>query len=417
MSLSESSPESREHRSVLVVGAGPVGLSSALALRAHEVPVTVLEAEEQLGRRVGSRAIYTHRSSLELFEKFHAGLGWTIAKAGLVWPTKRTFWRGREVSQRTYPPREPDVMPPFSSLPQQDIERMLLDICRKNGVEFVTATRVTGVETAPDAVFMTTEGEVAWQADYVIGADGARSAVRSGIGVELEGDRSESWFVIVDIEDSPEAPDLPMERHFHYEHPAVGGRNVLIVPFTGGWRVDLQCLRDDDPEQFSSERGVKDWISRVLSPEHAEHVTWVSTYQFYQVVASSFTDRHRRVLLIGEASHLFAPFGARGMNSGVEDADAAAEAIATARSASSPSEARAAVDRFAAQRKRAAVVNRDAAVQALTHMQADDPLTRGRRLVALLLAPYSERARRWLDEAPYGPKRAETEAKAKAEVS
>ncbi|MPZ87145.1 MAG: NAD(P)-binding protein [Nitriliruptorales bacterium] len=408
MSVFQSSPVSGEHRSVLVVGAGPVGLAAALALRAREVPVTVLEAEAKMGRSIGSRAIYIHRSSLELLEGLRPGLGRTLADAGLVWATKRTFWRGREVYSRTYPPLDPEVLPPFSSLPQEDIEQLLLDACKNEGVEFVTGTRVNGVEVKPDGVMLTTEGGVAWEADYVVGADGARSAVRKGIGATMQGDRSENWFIVVDIADTPDVPSLPIERHFHYEHPAVDGRHVLIVPFTGGWRVDLQCRREDDYKEFSSPDGVKAWLSKVVSPEHAEHVTWVSTYQFLQLVADSLTDEHRRVLLIGEACHLFAPFGARGMNSGIEDADAAGDAIAGARSAASPEESHAAVDRFARQRKRAAQVNRDAASTALQHMQARDPVVRARRRLALMLAPRSSRARRWLDEAPYGPRREET---------
>ena len=60
--------------------------------------------------------------------------------------------------------------------------------------------------------------------------------------------------------------------------------------------------------------------SKVIDPKYAEQITWISTYTFYQVVADSFTDENRRIILAGEAAHLFAPFGARGLNSGVPDA-------------------------------------------------------------------------------------------------
>ena len=159
-------------------------------------------------------------------------------------------------------------------------------------------------------------------ADFAIGADGARSNVRASLEIPLEGPRTQNAFVIVDAAEDPDAP-LPPERIFHYEHPAVDGRNVLFVPFAGHWRIDLQCRPDDDAEAFGGE-GVKDWLPLVIDAKYAERVTWVSTYVFMQVLAREFADPTRRVLLVGEAAHLFAPFGARGLNSGIPDAIVAA---------------------------------------------------------------------------------------------
>ncbi|RKJ15588.1 monooxygenase, partial [Butyricicoccus sp. 1XD8-22] len=105
-----------------------------------------------------------------------------------------------------------------------------------------------------------------------------------------------------DLEEDENDP-LPIERVFHYQHPAMGFRNVMYVPFKGGWRVDLQLLKDDDVEEFTSLEGVKSWIPKVMDPKYAERITWVSSYRFHQVVANSFTDEHCRVLLAGEAAH------------------------------------------------------------------------------------------------------------------
>src|SRR6266498_2970290 len=351
---------------VLVVGAGPVGLAAALALRARGLPATVVEAEPEARPRPGSRAIFVHRESLELLERVRPGLGWELAAEGLVWSTKRTFWGDREVYARTYPPGDPSVLPHSTNLPQVATERLLQDACKAAGVEFLWDAAVTGVAVTPDGVELTTAPGDRLQAPYVIGADGARSAVRREIGVTMEGSRLRNSFVIVDVEECEDDP-RPLERRF------------------------------SDPE------GARRWLGQVMPARYPDRVRWVSTYQFLQVVASDLADPQRRVLLVGEAAHLFAPFGARGMNSGFVDASAAAAAIEVALGAADPRSAAAAVDEFASQRRVAAVYNRDAAGAALAHMQARDPLTRTRRRLAAELARVSRRAGAWLDSAPYRP--------------
>jgi 3-(3-hydroxy-phenyl)propionate hydroxylase len=148
----------------------------------------------------------------------------------------------------------------------------------------------------------------------------------------------------------------------------------------------------------------------VLPQRYADRVTWVSTYRFLQAVAETFVDEHRRVLLAGEAAHLFAPFGARGMNSGVPDAAVAAAAIRTA--TDDPTHARDAVDAFNTTRREAALYNRDAAGLALAHMQARDLRIRIKRWTAAFLANVGHRSGAWLDSAPYGPRsRAKTDSR------
>ncbi|SRR5579875_158159 len=391
-----------EERQVLVVGAGPVGLAAALALRSQGLAATVLEAGPEDRPRVGSRAIYVHRETLERLEAIHTGLGWEVAGHGLVWAVKRTCWGGREVFSRSYPRPDPSFLPPFTSLAQTETERLLADACKRAGVEMVWDTTVLGASSSEEAVVLETAEGASWSAPYAIAADGGRSAIRSSLGVAMTGSRSERSFVIVDVEEDPGDP-LPLERVFHYHHPGVGGRNVLLVPFSGGWRVDLQCRRADDPSYFSGE-GVGAWLARVMPSRYAGRVSWVSTYRFLQVLAGAFTDPRRRVLLVGEAAHLFAPFGARGMNSGIADAVAAAESIRRGLEAPDPGTARQAVDAFARTRLAAARYNRAAAGAALEHMQGRGPVLAVKRLAAARLALAGRRAGAWLDSAPYGPR-------------
>ena len=387
----------------IVVGAGPVGLTAALALSARDLPATIVEAEPQNRQRPGSRAIYIHGATLKLLERIRPGLGWGFVKHGLVWPTRRTTYRGREVFAKSYKLPPPDVLPHFTSLPQVVAERVLMDACRETGVQFIWGEPIEKVAPGAEAVTLTAQSGHSWQAQYVIAADGARSTVRKQLGIEMQGSRSENTFIIVDVAEVDDNP-LPLERVFHYEHPAVGGRNVLLVPFKGGWRADLECRQDDNPERWSDGPGLKKWIADTLGPRYAERITWVSSYQFLQVLASGFADASRRVLLVGEAAHLFAPFGARGMNSGVPDADSAAEAIAKALRAPNAQAAAAAIDVFDAERRAAAEWNRACAGVALEHLQARTVQQRVKRRLAALLAPLWEGAGKWLDEAPYGPR-------------
>lgn len=388
---------------VLVAGAGPVGLTAALALRAHGLPVTVLEAEPEGRMRPGSRAIFYHRQTLEQWETMKPGLGWQIARQGLVCSTKRTFWREQQVYERSYRPPAPAQLPHSVNLAQADAERLLLNACADADVTFAWAAGVTEVDSTPQGVTVRTVDGGSWRTQFLIAADGARSGVRQAMGIELKGSRSANSFVVVDVTEEAERPHHP-ERLYYYHHPAVGARNVLLMPFAGGWRADLQLHPDDDPADFNQPEGVARWVARLLPEQYGERISWISTYRFLQVIASTFTDTHHRVLLVGEAAHLFAPFGARGLNSGVPDATAAAAAVAAAAPAPGSSQAAAGVREFAVKRRSAALCNRDAAGAALSHMRAYSPLAKAKRRAAAAAAIAGQRAGQWLDSAPYGPR-------------
>lgn len=391
------------HNEALVVGAGPVGLTAALALSSLGVRTTVLEAEPEGRERTGSRALFVHRDTLRLLERMSPGLGAAIADDGVTWQSRRTLYRGREVFARELPTPPAGELPPFTSLRQVETERHVYGACKEAGVRFEWGTEVTALEPAADSVSLTASDGREWNTPYVVAADGPRSAARRQLGIELEGERSEGYHVVVDVEAHQHSPSV-LHREFHYEHPGLDGRNVMIVPFAGGFQVDLQCRESDPVEDFADPSAAHRWLANVIDARHLDHIRWVSRYHFLQKVAGSFTDPHRRTLLAGEAAHLFAPFGARGMNSGMADADTAARAVALALAATHPSRAQHVIESWAQERRVAAEFNRAAAAAALAHMRPPRRRDRVRRRTAAALAPLVPSCRTWLEHAPYGPR-------------
>lgn len=387
--------------SVVVVGAGPTGMTAALALSARGVDVTVLEADPEDRDRPGSRAIYVHKDTLRTLEQSHPGLGQRLVDNGTTWPIRRTLWRGREVFERAYSDSGGDGdLPPFTSIPQVWTEKYMIDAVEDKGIHIHWDDPVKAVASREDGVTVRTESGNIWGAEYVVGADGAGSTVRKEIGANFHGTESGNTFIIADIEEDPDNPRRK-ERVFHYDHPNIDGRNVLLVPFQGGWRVDIQCKESDDPERLASNAKINDMVAKTLGDRY--RVDWVSQYKFKQVIADRMIDDYCRVLLAGEAGHLFAPFGARGMNSGVTDADAAASAITVALHSEVDATAIGEIKHYGHQRLKAAEYNKNAASQALEYLQGDSPITKAKKFAAAKAATVYEPAGEWLDDAPYGP--------------
>jgi 3-(3-hydroxy-phenyl)propionate hydroxylase len=388
----------RDHEPCIVVGAGPVGLTAALALRRKGVDVLVLEAEAEGRVRPGSRAINFLFPTLRRWEQVLPGLGESIAKSGIQLMGYDTYYGPKRIFRMRFKPAPP--MKWARLLSQRKIEEILHAEAVKHGVEFRWECPVAALETRHDGVTIELASGQRIDTPYVIAADGARSVVRKAIGVTMTGHTDPTPFVIVDVDEHPDGSTPTRPGFFQYRCPELDGRNVMHMPFAGGMRIDLQCTTTDDPEYLASPEGLREWLPKIVDPWYADHVQWVSTYRFTQVVADSYTDPERRVLLAGEAAHLFSPFGGRGLNSGVFDATDAATAIAEALSMTDVARARTPIERCAKDRRNWGLRNRAVSSKGLRIMRAEDPSMRVRREIAGRIAPIMFPAGAWLANGP-----------------
>jgi 3-(3-hydroxy-phenyl)propionate hydroxylase len=372
---------------ILIVGAGPAGLATALALHAHGLRARILESRARSDRITGSRALFVHHDSLALLEAISPGLGQAIAASGIRWARRETRYAGRVVYARDEIPTPfSDGLPGYTSLGQSGTTELLLDACTRSGISVEWSTRAHNVTSSQDGVSLITDSGPR-HADFVIGADGAHSSVRDNLGIELQGPRISCHHIVADILDGKR--DC---RTLHYSCPEVNGRTVLYIPFAGGYQIDIQCHDETDAARLAETRS---WVP----DEDVMRVAWVSQYRFIRAVASSFADSHRRVLLVGEAAHLFPPFGARGMNSAFADAVAAATAIAIASSVNST----AAITQYENERRRAALINADTVYHAYRHLHPSLPM-RAAQWGAAKVSVVVPSAGRWLEHSAYGPR-------------
>jgi 2-polyprenyl-6-methoxyphenol hydroxylase-like FAD-dependent oxidoreductase len=299
---------------VVIVGAGPVGMTTALELARHDVPSVILEAKPRHSEE-GSRAIVLARHTLEEF----ARLGWseTMLRKGSVIARARTYFRTTELFCVELPGAEADALPQFMNLQQTYTERELLRLVEESGlVEVRWNAAVAGLrqDGAGVSLELARGGEV--RGSYAVGCDGPHSVVRKLLGVEFAGKSFHDRFLIADIRGELDVPRE--ERRFFFDPPFNPGRTALIHSQPDEeWRLDWQVPPDVDADAERASGALHRRIGRMIG-ERSYELVWVTAYRFHQRLASRF--RVGRVFLAGDAAHLMSPFGARGMNSGVEDA-------------------------------------------------------------------------------------------------
>lgn len=305
---------------VVVIGNGPVGQTAALLLARWDIPVLVLDSHPRR-EPVGSRSICQQRETLAIWDS--VGAGRAIAEEGVTWRVARTYYREHELFHVAFSDTSDSPFPPWVNIGQARVEQVLDErIAATPSIEVRWGTTVTGIS---GTTVHTDQGDV--ETPYVVGCAGARGdVVRQAVGASFEGRTFDDQFLICDIR--CDLPDRELERRFYFDPEWNPGRQVLMHPCPDStYRIDWQVPPGFDlaAEQASGELDRR--IRRIVGGQDYE-VVWCTVYRFHSRCAT--TMGRGRVLLAGDAAHLMAPFGARGMNSGVADAENAAWRIAYA---------------------------------------------------------------------------------------
>jgi 3-(3-hydroxy-phenyl)propionate hydroxylase len=308
----------KRHR-IVIVGAGPAGLTLACDLARRGVAAVLLDEDDTVGvRGASSRGICYAQKSLEIFDRL--GICERIVGKGVTWSVGKTYSQDSEVYRFNLEAESVSSQPPFVNLQQFYLEWFLVDrIVELGRVELRWKNKVTHVDARDDHVRVTVQtpaGGYTLEADYLIDATGANSAIRTQLGLDAHASRSTDRWCISDVRFKL---PLPMERWTWVDAPFNEGRAVwqhLMADEV--WRMDYQMADDCDPQAISRPEVAGSRLRQQLGPDVEFEFVWIGPYQYRDHLLDRF--RHGRVFFIGDSAHVVSPFGARGGNSGIQDA-------------------------------------------------------------------------------------------------
>jgi 2-polyprenyl-6-methoxyphenol hydroxylase-like FAD-dependent oxidoreductase len=305
---------------VLIVGAGPTGLSLAAQFVRYGVDFIIIDKKE--GVTTLSKALAVHARTLEIYEQMD--LSQTAIERGTLIQKMNLLSEGKVRAELDFTGIGTNMSPyPYVlTLEQSENERLLNEFIQKNGKQVWWQTALEGIsqdENGVKATVKSNDGSVQEiAAKYLVGCDGASSETRSLLGLGFAGTTIPHLFYVADVE---------MESELHHDtlYPAFGPDSfVLFFPMRGGdkhWRLIGNMPEHEGKEELPEvdyeeiEAKVKQ-ISQI--PLDITNVLWFSSYKVHTRHAESFIKG--RCMLAGDAAHIHTPAGGQGMNTGIQDA-------------------------------------------------------------------------------------------------
>ena len=305
---------------VTIVGAGPIGMTTALLLAKQGVKVILLSSELQLSE--GSRALVYTKRSMEILHA--AGAAEKIMSKALPWTHGNSIYKGQVAFRMESPTSEHDQYAPLNNLQQNWLEHFLLETIHENdNIEVRWGNNVVNHVQEDDQVTLTIqtpEGEYQHSSKWVVAADGGRSPIRERMKLWMEGASYEGRFVIADIRIKL---DYPTERLAYFCPDWNPGNTILMHREPDSiWRFDYQLDTSVSPEEAlkpeNLHKAVQDQL-KMIGQDHLEwEMDWSTVYSARALTLDNYV--HNRIIFVGDAAHLLPIFGVHGANTGFQDA-------------------------------------------------------------------------------------------------
>ncbi|GAB3768654.1 FAD-dependent oxidoreductase [Ramlibacter monticola] len=311
------------HHEIVIVGGGITGLTLACALAQYGISAVLLDEDNTVGvKGASSRGICYTQKSLEIFQRL--GVYERIAARGIQWSVGRTFAGQDEVYSFDLKQQGAfnlSTQPAFINIQQFYIEGYLVERIYEHGnVELRWKNRVTAFSQDNECATLTVTtpaGDYQIRADHVIDATGSHSPFREWAGASVAAKKGDDRWCIADVRFTKHPP---VERHTWIEAPFNDNRAVWQhLMGDNVWRIDYQMAPDSDPAEASREEVVRERLVRQFGPDAEVEIVWVGPYAYRSECVDRM--RHGRVFFMGDAAKVVSPFGARGGNTGIADAD------------------------------------------------------------------------------------------------
>ncbi len=387
-SLDQDATQAVRHR-VVIIGAGPVGLSLAIDLAQRGVASVLIDDSDRIGE--GSRAICFAKKTLEIFDQL--GVAKPMLEKGVIWQVGKVFCGKDQLYEFNLLPEAGHKMPAFINLQQYYVEKHLVDRALELPLmDLRWCNRLVGIKNPEDHVSLkinTPDGDYEIEADYVIACDGARSPTRDLLGLKFKGEIFEDQFLIADVKMTA---DFPTERWFWFNPPFHNGQSALLHRQPDNiWRIDLQLDRTANATLEQKPEQVIPRIERMLGHSDFD-LEWVSIYRFQCRRLERF--KQGSVIFAGDSAHQVSPFGARGANSGIQDAQNLGWKLAAVLQGTASAVL---LDSYDHERGQAADENILHSTRATDFLAPHSPAERILRDAVLDLAPKAEFARRMVN--------------------